>query len=153
MNLKQTAEEQSELKGILAAYPDYFVNFPGDTINTEGWKISIQGKSLDDVVYLVEHLFPLLSSTHVFYKIGTQKLIDLGEDHEQSTKLMTIYLPNGVDPRSFAELVRINLGDYHGGDGIDYKKSYVKYCEGVFFRNDRDANGNYIPADNESNER
>lgn len=47
-----------------------------------------------------------------------------------------------------AELVRLNLLDYKGAEGIDVPQSYSVYSKelGIYFRNDRDESGQYIPA-------
>lgn len=122
--------------------PFYQIN--GEADWRDGWKISIQGKTVDDTVYLVENLLDLMVATKASFKFGTQMLINMGG--EQSTKLLTIYIPNGVDAKSYAELVRINIPDYKGAEGIPDKKSYTKYSEGIYYRNDRDSSGEYIPA-------
>lgn len=129
---------------FLKTNEDFFVQVHGDADWRDGWKISIQGHVLDDTLFLIEKLATLLESTKASYKFATQKLIDL--KNEQSTKLITIYIPNGVDPKSYAELVRLNIEDYHGADDIEEKRSYTKYAPGIFYRNDRDPEGNYIYA-------
>lgn len=136
-----------ELKETLKTYPMYFLQVMGGAPFDQGWKLSIQGKTLDDVGYLAKNLFRLLSATKASFKFGTQKLIDI-KHPQQSTKLLTIYIPNNVDPKSFAELVRLNLLDYKGAEGIPKPESYSVYSKelGIYYRNDRDENGEYIPA-------
>lgn len=112
---------------------------------SDGWKLSIQGKTVQDVLFLYENLKGLLFHSRCSFKIGTQKLIDL-KHPQQSTKLMTIYVPNGVDVKSFAELVYLNIMDYKGGQDIKTPKSYEHYANAIYFRNDRDEKGNYIKA-------
>lgn len=136
-----------ELKETLKTYPMYFLQVMGGAPFNEGWKLSIQGRTLDDVGYLAQKLFHLLGGSRASFKFGTQKLIDL-KHPQQSTKLLTIYIPNNVDPKSFAELVRLNLLDYKGAKGIPKPESYNVYSKefGIYYRNDRDENGEYIPA-------
>lgn len=122
--------------------PFYQIN--GEADWRDGWKIYIQGKTIDDVVYLVENLLNLMVATKASFKFGTKMLIDM--KNEQSSKLLTIYIPNGVDAKSYAELVRINIPDYKGAEGIPDKRSYIKHSEGIFYRNDRSDDGTYIPA-------
>lgn len=122
----------------------YFLGHYSDEDFSEGWKLSIQGKTVQDVMYLYDTLKGLLYETNVSFKMATKKLIDL--NNEQSTKLMTIYIPNGIDVKMFAELIHRKIKDYKGWEGITHKESYEHYKGGIFFRNDRDANGEYIPA-------
>ena len=129
---------------LLSKSEEYFIQVQGEADWSDGWKISIQGHNLDDTLYLMERLVILTQATKCSFKLGTQKLIDL--NNEQSTKLFTIYIPNGVDPVSFAELVRLNIPDYTGAHDILEKKSYTRYAAGIFYRNDRTEAGVYIPA-------
>jgi hypothetical protein len=129
---------------LLKTSENYFEQIKGDADWRDGWKLSIQGKTLEDSRYLLKELVGLLVATKASFKFATQKLIDL--DSEQSTKLLTIYVPNNVEIKSYAELVRLNILDYEGANGIENKKSYEKYSNGIFYRNDRNKNGKYIPA-------
>lgn len=139
--------DTEELKKSLEEHKGYFVQVMGDASITDGWKLSIQGKTVDDACYLAQNLFGLLYMAKASFKFGTKSLIDL-KHPQQSTKLLTIYIPNGVDAKSFAELVRLNLLDYKGAEGIDTPENYNVYSKelGIYFRNDRDKDGNYIPA-------
>ena len=137
-------EVKQELLEALRIHDEYFLQVNGEAEYDHGWKLSIQGRTLEDSAYLFDKLMGLLISTKASYKFATQKLIDFGG--EQSTKLLTIYIPNNVGPESFAELVRLNIEGYVGALGINEKKSYKKYAEGIFFRNDRNEMGEYIPA-------
>jgi hypothetical protein len=130
--------------GLLRTHPEAFVQVNGTADVTNGWKLSIQGRTLEDSAFLFERLINLLLETKVSFKFGTQALID--NRGEQGTKLLTIYIPNGVTPKSYAELVRLNIADYKGADDIPEKRSYTKYAPGIFFRNDRTSQGDYIPA-------
>lgn len=79
------------------------------------------------------------------FKFGTNRLINSGHP-QQSKKLLTIYIPNDVDVESFAELVYLNIIDYTGGDKVKQPDSYTHYKNAIYFRNDRDENGEYISA-------
>lgn len=123
----------------------FFIQYNGEATCDDGWKLSIQGKNLDDAVFLYERLSPLLLVTKASFKFGTEKLF-LSYNEEQKTKALTVYIPDGVTPESFAELVYLHIKDYKGGEGIESKESYTHYKNAIFFRNDRDVNGEYIPA-------
>lgn len=133
---------------ILRISEQAFIQVDGDSDWRDGWKLSIQGHTLEDTKFLLKRLVSLLGATHASFKFATQKLIDMKT--EQSTKLLTIYIPKGVDVKSYAELVRLNISDYKGAEDIEHKIGYTKYASGIFYRNDRDENGDYIyPKDHE----
>jgi hypothetical protein len=123
-----------------------FISFHSDAVTSDGWKLSIQGKSIEDAVYLLDTLKDFLYEVNAPFKVGTQNLID--RKSEQSTKLMTVYIPNGVDVMDFAEAVYSRILSYKGWYDVKSKDGYRHYAGGVFFRNDRDTNGVYIPAKN-----
>lgn len=129
---------------LLKKHSTAFVQLNGEANITDGWEISVQGKTLEDSRVIFNSLYGLLESTKCSFKFATQMLIDTKS--EQSTKLLTIYIPNGVEVQSFAELVRLNLNGYTGADDITEKRSYTKYAPGIFYRNDRTSTGEYIPA-------
>lgn len=111
-----------KLHNTLTTSNGYFEYSQGTADVSEGWKLSIQGKTVQDATFLYESLRGLLSSTKCSFKIGTQKLIDK-KHPQQSTKLLTIYVPNGVDVKSFCELVYLNIMDYKGGQDIKIPES------------------------------
>lgn len=133
------------LQNILETSNRYFEQFNGYANVTDGWKLSIQGKSIEDAMFLYSRLVSLLKASQASYKIGTLKLIN-GTHPQQRHKLMTIYIPNGVDAKSFAELVYLNINDYKGGQDIKCPTSYEHYANAIYFRNDRDEDGNYVKA-------
>jgi len=137
--------ELQKLKQQLFTSPRYFEQWNGDADISEGWKLSIQGKSINDAVMLYDKLLPLFIGSKCSFKLGTQKLIDK-KHPEQSHKILTIYVPNGVCVKSFAELVYLNITDYKGGNDIKVPTSYEHYANAIYFRNDRDENGLYIKA-------
>ena len=122
----------------------HFINYNTDADTSDGWKISIQGKTIQDAMYLYDTLKPLLYACNTPFKVGTKKLIDRKDG--QSTKLMTIYIPNGVDVKSFCELVYSKITEYKGWYDIKTPSSYTHYAGGIFYRNDRNEKGFYIPA-------
>ena len=139
--------ESKDLLEALKSYVGYFIQIQGESTIYNGWKLSIQGKTLEDSKFLFDNLIGLLTHTKANFKFGTKRLIDV-KDSQQSTKLLTVYIPDGVDPESYAELVKLNLAGYEGADGIATPESYEPYSAqlGIYFRNDRDEEGEYIPA-------
>lgn len=137
--------DSKELRKALEESYDFFIQHNGQANVTEGWKISIQGNTLDDAEYLYENLIPLLVVTKASFKFATKRLIEYGHP-QQSHKILTIYIPNKVDAESFCALVLLNIGDYTGGDNVAPPTSYKHYANAIYFRNDRDENGEYISA-------
>lgn len=145
--MEYTQIDTKELKKVLSTYPLYFLQINGKADFYDGWKLSIQGKTLDDVVFLAEKLQTLLDYTDASYKFGTQKLIDY-KHPQQSTKLLTIYIPNSMNVEEYAKLVETELSGYKGAEGIETPQSYIAYNKklGIHYRNDRTECGEYIPA-------
>jgi hypothetical protein len=135
----------TEFRNALRDYPRSFIQHLGDSEHSDGFKLSIQGETLDDAIELYKSLIGLLMITKCSFKFGTKKLIECGHP-QQSKKLLTIYLPNGVDAKSFAELVYLHIESYTGGDNVNKPESYQHYKNAIYFRNDRDENGDYITA-------
>ena len=135
-----------KLKNLLEESQNYFEQLTDFTGNhNDGWKLSIQGKTVEDVIYLIEKLGSLLYVNGAAFKVATKKLID-SDVPEQRFKAMTVYIPNGVDAKSFARLVQNKIEDYKGHEGVDAPTSYTHFEGGVYYRNDRTEDGNYIPA-------
>ncbi|MFS1429934.1 hypothetical protein LMH73_023175 [Vibrio splendidus] len=118
-----------------------------------GWKISIQGKCIEDSVYLFEHLSDVLAAENISHKIATAYRhnyhINKGEQGnnrslEQSRKAMTIYCPNDMDIKDLCEKVYALIPDYKGWYDVATPTSYEHYAGGLFIRNDRDENGEYV---------
>jgi len=124
--------------------------------SSNGWKLSIQGKSLDDSLFLWDRLNSMFDEMSIPYKMGTAKRLGLinNEDsnkREQGHKIMTIYIPNiysetEANIMSFAEEVYSKIRDYKGWYDIKLPTSYKHYAGGVYYRNDRNENGEYISA-------
>lgn len=134
-----------DIRSVLTENLGYFVTHYGDAEISDGWKLSIQGETLDDAEFLYQNLIGFLMISKCSFKFGTNKLINCGHT-QQSKKLLTIYIPNGVDVKSFAELVYLHIPDYMGGYNVPAPESYTHYKNAIYYRNDRDENGEYIPA-------
>ena len=124
---------------------DWMFNSSARTDN--GMKISIQGKCIEDSVELFNLLSEYLYSNNVPFKIATSKRYSLiKESKEQSHKAMTIYCVDGSDFFQLCEdIYSLTLG-YKGWKDIKTPSSYEHYAGGLFFRNDRDVNGLYLPS-------
>lgn len=108
-------------------------------------KISIQGKCIEDSVFLYERLHKYLLFNLVPFKVASPKRYN--HDHpEQSCKAMTIYCPDDYNFSELCEEVYSLIMDYKGWYDIKAPTSYEHYAGGLYTRCDRDENGNYIPA-------
>ena len=124
---------------------DWMFNSSATTDN--GMKISIQGKSIEDSIFLFERLSGYLYSNDIPFKVATSRRFDLADTNkEQSHKAMTIYCVDGSDFSQLCEDVYSLTLDYKGWQDVKTPTSYEHYAGGLFFRNDRNANGIYIPA-------
>ena len=129
----------------------YFLQFDMRNENTEkvpilnGMKLSIQGKTMDDLMEIFDKTKEYLFSSNLSFKFGTRKLIE-SDDKEQKTKLLTVYMNSNTDFNEVAETIYNLLIDYKGWYDIKDKKSYQHYAGAVWYRNDRDSDGNYIPV-------
>ena len=113
--------------------------------HSNGFKLSLQGKTTEDGLFLYERLIDLLDETQTAYKLATW--LRFKHHHpEQSKKAMTIYVRDDWDVKDFAEEVYKRIMDYKGLEDISTPTSYEHYAGAVYFRNDRDENGEYIIA-------
>lgn len=117
--------------------------FPSSANTSNGWKISIQGRTLDDVIFLYDRLHVYLIHHEIPFKIGTKKRLT-NSNKEQARKIFTIYCPNNMDINKLCESVYNLIRDYRGWYNIPTPTSYEHYAGGLYFRNDRDEYGNYI---------
>ena len=127
----------------LANRCDLMMNTSAVTDN--GWKLSIQGKSINDSLFLYRRLDAYLLDNNVPFKVATQMRYNLS-DREQSKKAMTIYCPDSIEIKVLAEDIYCLIMDYKGWYDIKTPTSYENWAGGVFFRNDRNEYGVYIPA-------
>ena len=118
--------------------------FDADADTSNGWKISIQGKSIDDAAFLYDSLSSYLKGSNIPFKVGTAKRIN-SSNKMQSKKVVTIYCPNSMDVNDLAEKVYELTLDYKGWYNVSTPSYYSHYAGGLFIRNDR-SNGQYIPA-------
>src|SRR5690606_10318209 len=127
----------------------YDMNIHSPLTSNNGWKISIQAKNLGDSIFLYERLSSFLIDNNIPFKVATINRYELrGTNKEQSFKSMTIYCPDGYDFSLLCEEVYLKIIDYKGWRDIKTPNGYIHYAGGLFTRNDRDANGVYIPAKN-----
>lgn len=125
----------------------YDMNIHSPLGSNNGWKISIQGKTVGDSMYLYNNLHELLMGMDVPFKVATVNRYALRNNHpEQSYKAMTIYCPDGIDFNDLCEEVYSKVIDYKGWQNIKTPNGYEHYAGGLFVRCDRDVNGHYIPA-------
>jgi len=135
------------LRARLSTTKSFDWMFNSNEKTDEGNKISIQGKSIEDSIELFSMLAAYLYSKNMPFKIATAERFGLSETNkEQAYKAMTIYCVNGYDFSSLCEDVYSLTLNYKGWFNIKTPTSYQHYAGGLFFRNDRDINGQYIPA-------
>tara|TARA_B100000768_G_C11162671_1_gene325226 strand:+ start:19 stop:465 length:447 start_codon:yes stop_codon:yes gene_type:complete len=125
----------------------YDMPFHSNAKTDNGWKISIQGKSISDSVFLYERLNQYLDNNEIPFKLATKKRYDARNiNKEQSQKAMTIYCVDGTHIMNLCEDVYSLIMDYKGWHDIKTPTRYKHYAGGVFYRNDRNETGEYIPA-------
>lgn len=123
--------------------------------STNGWKVSIQGKSVEDAICLNRMLFDYFNENQIYYKIGTRTRFNMsiraieGTEHyqffkEQSKKAMTVYCPDTMDIKTLCKEIEKRITNYDGFEGVKNPKNYTHFSGGIYFRNDRDENGEYI---------
>ena len=134
-----------DLKETLETYPRYFLQIYGTEKYDNGFKLSIQGTTLYDSEYLIDNVVPFLLENEITFKLATKRLIE-HDNPIQSKKLLTIYAPNHVPITEFAEIVYKLMKDYTGGETVKQPESYAHYNNAIYYRNDRDENGQYIRA-------
>lgn len=117
----------------------------GKRICTNGWKLSLQGKSVEDSLELYNLVGQYLIDNAISFKVGTRKRIEHTHP-EQSKKVMTIYCPNDMDIKDLAEHIYSLTMDYKGWYDIKCPTSYKHYAGCVYYRNDRDEYGTYLKA-------
>ena len=134
----------SHITRLLDSARTYDMVFDTPASTSNGWKLSIQGKSINDAAFLYSRLHTFLFSNDIPFKVGTARRFSI--DGEQGYKAMTIYCPNNLDLFTLAEDVYSIIIDYKGWQDIKTPSAYSHYAGGVFFRSDRDASGAYVPA-------
>lgn len=133
-------------------------HFPKDK-DTSGWKISIQGKVVDDAIDLLDMLAVFLADEDIHYKVATKTRFDMvnlepneklsqKRIDEQSKKAMTIYCPSRLEIMELCEKIEEKLKDYSGYLDVPNPTDYMHYSGGIYYRNDTDEDGNYISPNN-----
>lgn len=121
----------------------------------KGWKLSIQGCSVEDSIFFIDHLYSWFQDEHISSKIATTKRYKLKERKEnvqyyteQSHKALTIYCPNDMDVIELGNIIyeKLSAAGYTGWDDVPAPSGYTLIKGGVYFRNDRNENGEYIKA-------
>lgn len=138
--------ESFSMEDIIINANRYDIQFNSDRESSNGNKISIVGKTIKDVLDIYNRTHQWLDNKNIPYKIATRKRIE-HSNYEQSKKIMTVYVPDDMD--NFYLMLRLEylLKGYTGWHDIKLPfKGYEHYSNGIFFRNDRDNYGNYIPA-------
>lgn len=151
---QQETKSLEDAKEALSTYDKLYDIYPLSEKSRsayKGWKLSIQGKTVDDGRELLDRLYEYLRENRVLFKIGTCLRYGLTtaadpSDKEQGHKAMTIYCPDDMDIELLAKEVADLLEDYEGHIGVKPPLSYRPYHKAVYIRNDRDPSGNYIYA-------
>ena len=116
-----------------------------------GLKISIQGKTIDDVMYIYDKLGKYLYDNDIGFKIATQKCFNRYDKdnpvlREQCRKAFTIYHNDTIDFKQLCEDIYNLIPEYKGWYDIPTPTDYEHYAGGLFIRNSYDENGNYLKA-------
>ncbi len=148
---------QEEVQKQLGLVEEQYVNLDSSSVYfkhfndgmrkvSNGWKLSIKGKTLEDAYEIYDRLHDFLDRNNIYYKMATTKLIN-SSNKEQKYKLMTIYVPDDIDHLDLAETIYSRfIMDYKGWYDIKMPRSYEHYAGAIYFRNDRNERGEYIPA-------
>lgn len=131
---------------------DLKVFFKDTTPHSDGWKLSIQGKSIEDSIFFIDHVYAIMQKERISHKIATKKRYNLRINPkeewliEQSYKAMTIYCPYDIDVVDLGRTIHKILKDagYNGWDDVTQPNGYTLIADGVYYRNDRTENGTYI---------
>lgn len=145
LTVEEFNNQKYSIDNILLNSKLYDISF-GGLKSDNGDKISIVGKTMDDVLDLYERLHDWLMSKNIAHKIATRKRVE-HSSYEQSKKLVTIYVPNDLDINTLMLKIEFLLKGYKGWHDIKIPfNGYEHYSNGICFRNDRDEYGNYIPS-------
>lgn len=137
-------------EGFRSDLPIFFYN---DNDHDDGWKLSIQAKSVEDSIFFIDNLYSWLQDNRISHKIATIKRYTKYRnnpkvDPEQSYKGITIYCPNQLDVVELGKEIHaiLKAAGFNGWDGVNAPKKYTLIADGVYYRNDRDENKQYIKA-------
>lgn len=146
LKLFEEFSQERQIKKLLSSKKVFDLQFPGKP-SSNGWKLSIAGKTLDDSLDLWNRLHNYLVDQDIAHKFGTLKRIK-HPNKEQARKLLTIYIPDGMNVQGVAPEIEKRLNGYTGWRDIKTPSGYEHWGNAIFFRNDRDSKGNYIKAQN-----
>lgn len=65
-----------EIKAAIMSANIPFVQLDGTANVSDGWKLSIQGSTVEDVFALIDSLMPFLTYSRASFKFATKKLIN-----------------------------------------------------------------------------
>lgn len=145
--------------GSILSMCDYPMNFERDFSN--GWKVSVQGNTTEDTLLIFNALIDYLLANDISVKFALQArhalkfTVEECEDRKrhlkaQSHKVATIYCPNDYDILVLCDNVHrlLSAAGYEGWKGVEHPNDYTFFADGIYYRNDMDENGKYIPAVN-----
>jgi hypothetical protein len=146
LKLLEEFNKAGQVKKLLSSKKVFDIQFSGKP-SSNGWKLSIAGKTLEDSIDLWERLHDYLLDQDIAHKFGTLKRIQ-HPNKEQARKLLTVYIPDGSSVQVIAPEIEKRLAGYAGWRDIRTPKGYEHWGNAIFFRNDRDSGGNYIRVQN-----
>jgi hypothetical protein len=124
----------------------YDIPVKGKT-STNGMKLSVLGKTLEDIYKAYGLVGGYLKKNRIGHKVATRRRVEEARS-PQNRKILTIYIPDGEEWRGIAEEVSqlLHKGRYVGWQNIPTPPLYQHYANAVFYRNDRDSSGAYVPT-------
>ncbi len=122
---------------------------------SNGWKVSLQGDTVEDSIILNDLLYEFFNQKNIYYKVATKTRFDSrkikNENEEiiryygeQSHKAMTIYCPDNMDILDLCAEIEKRITSYDGYKDVKTPKNYKRYTDVIYYRNDKDLNGEYI---------
>lgn len=145
--------KENIIKNIRSGLIGFDVNIDGKPCSN-GWKISIQGKCVEDSIELLNMMFDYLSEYKVAYKVATSTRFNYMNEgntlrhREQSRKAFTIYCPNDIPIARLCKEINFLTRNYTGWTLVSMPTSYTHYSGGLYFRCDMDEDNLYIMPDN-----
>lgn len=138
----ELAKEERRIKKLLSNKKEFGIEFPGQSSNN-GWTISILGKSLEDSIDLWKRLHDYLLQKDIAHEFSTLKRIK-HKNKEQSSKLLTIYIPDGLSINQIAPELQKKLQGYKSWQDVKTPSDCEHWGNAIFFR----KGGNYIKSQN-----
>ncbi|MDK9793338.1 hypothetical protein [Vibrio sp. D431a] len=148
---KEPSINKEHFLDCLTYFPKNFLQiFPDNYKESDGWKLSIQGRNLSDVRFLSDRLYDYLLNRDISFKAITAKglkmtkIKDTPHRREQIHKVLTIYCPRDTDLDELCHSVRDRITEYRGHCGLPAPTAYKHFSGGIFIRNDRGEDGRYV---------